>query len=76
MLFFLLQVFDAFEVESHQQCMYDRVLAYDGLTTDAPQLGRYCGSRKLKTKKQTTFSTLPCNLFLGGVIFYLSNAAP
>ncbi len=26
--------------------MYDRVLAYDGLTTDAPQLGRYCGSRK------------------------------
>ncbi|KAH9281792.1 Tolloid-like protein 1 [Echinococcus granulosus] len=39
-------VFDAFEVESHQQCMYDRVIAYDGLTTDAPQLGRYCGSRK------------------------------
>lgn len=26
--------------------MYDRVIAYDGLTTDAPQLGRYCGSRK------------------------------
>ncbi|KAM7538912.1 hypothetical protein Aperf_G00000048657 [Anoplocephala perfoliata] len=39
-------VFDAFEVESHQQCMYDRVIAYDGLTTDSPQLGRYCGSRK------------------------------
>ncbi|VDD74489.1 unnamed protein product [Mesocestoides corti] len=39
-------VFDTFEVESHQQCMYDRVIAYDGLTTDAPQLGRYCGSRK------------------------------
>uniref|UniRef100_A0A0X3NJV3 Metalloendopeptidase n=1 Tax=Schistocephalus solidus TaxID=70667 RepID=A0A0X3NJV3_SCHSO len=39
-------VFDAFEIESHQQCMYDRVVAYDGLTTDAPQLGRFCGSRK------------------------------
>ncbi|VDL38437.1 unnamed protein product [Hymenolepis diminuta] len=39
-------VFDSFEVESHQQCMYDRVIAYDGLTTDSPQLGRFCGSRK------------------------------
>lgn len=41
-----MQVFDTFEVESHQQCMYDRVIAYDGLTADSPQLGRYCGSRK------------------------------
>lgn len=45
-IYFCLQVFDSFEVESHQQCMYDRVIAYDGLTTDSPQLGRFCGSRK------------------------------
>ncbi|KAF7262595.1 hypothetical protein EG68_00126 [Paragonimus skrjabini miyazakii] len=32
--------------ESHPQCNYDLVVAYDGLSKTAPVLGQYCGSRK------------------------------
>ncbi|CAH8432073.1 unnamed protein product [Dicrocoelium dendriticum] len=39
-------IFADFELESHQQCTYDRVVAYDGLSKSAPVLGQFCGSRK------------------------------
>merc|ERR1712117_377383 len=37
-------VFTEFEMEPHQECAYDHVVVYDGITTDAHTLGRYCGS--------------------------------
>ncbi|KAA0194649.1 Metalloendopeptidase [Fasciolopsis buskii] len=39
-------IFADFDLESHQQCTYDRLVAYDGLSKNAPILGQYCGSRK------------------------------
>ncbi|TGZ60201.1 hypothetical protein CRM22_008660 [Opisthorchis felineus] len=39
-------IFADFELESHQQCTYDRVVAYDGLSKTDNVLGQYCGSRK------------------------------
>ncbi|CAL8097727.1 unnamed protein product [Calicophoron daubneyi] len=39
-------IFNDFELESHQQCTYDRLVAYDGTTKNDAVLGQYCGSRK------------------------------
>ncbi|KAA3681817.1 uncharacterized protein DEA37_0009101, partial [Paragonimus westermani] len=39
-------IFADFDLESHPQCNYDLVVAYDGLSKTAPVLGQYCGSRK------------------------------
>lgn len=39
-------IFADFELESHQQCTYDHVIAYDGPTKSYAMLGQYCGSRK------------------------------
>ncbi|RTG91438.1 uncharacterized protein DC041_0000977, partial [Schistosoma bovis] len=39
-------IFADFELESHQQCTYDQVIAYDGPTNSSAFLGQYCGSRK------------------------------
>ncbi|CAH8590540.1 unnamed protein product [Schistosoma turkestanicum] len=39
-------IFADFELESHQQCTYDQVIAYDGATNNSAFLGQYCGSRK------------------------------
>ncbi len=38
-------VFNEFEMEPHQECAYDHVVLYDGHTTDAQVLGRFCGSK-------------------------------
>lgn len=45
-LLFVSKIFADFDLESHQQCTYDRLVAYDGLSKNAPILGQYCGSRK------------------------------
>ncbi|KAL7638238.1 UNVERIFIED_CONTAM: hypothetical protein RMT77_010802 [Armadillidium vulgare] len=38
-------VFDEFEMEPHQECTYDHIVLYDGETSEAPVLGRYCGAK-------------------------------
>ncbi|CAH0558869.1 unnamed protein product [Brassicogethes aeneus] len=38
-------IFSSFELESHQECSYDRVDFYDGGSPETPTIGRYCGSR-------------------------------
>lgn len=38
-------VFSEFEMESHQECAYDHIVIYDGDSTDAHTLGRFCGSK-------------------------------
>ncbi|XP_048472235.1 tolloid-like protein 2 [Rhincodon typus] len=38
--------FDKFEIEQHQECIYDHLEIYDGADDESPILGRYCGSRK------------------------------
>ncbi|XP_048419728.1 tolloid-like protein 2 isoform X2 [Stegostoma tigrinum] len=40
--------FDEFEIEQHQECIYDHLEIYDGADDESPILGRYCGSRKPK----------------------------
>lgn len=37
--------FVEFEVEPHQECAYDHIAIYDGVTIDSPTLGRFCGSK-------------------------------
>lgn len=32
-------------MEPHQECAYDHIVVYDGHTTDARVLGRFCGSK-------------------------------
>ena len=32
-------------MEPHQECAYDHIVLYDGHTTDARSLGRFCGSK-------------------------------
>nr|CAH8868680.1 unnamed protein product [Trichobilharzia regenti] len=39
-------IFADFELEPHQQCIYDQVIAYDGPTNTSAVLGQYCGSHK------------------------------
>lgn len=38
-------VFNEFEMEPHQECAYDHIVLYDGHSTDANTLGRFCGSK-------------------------------
>ncbi|ELW49304.1 Tolloid-like protein 2 [Tupaia chinensis] len=38
--------FQEFEIEQHQECAYDRVELFDGPDSQAPSLGRFCGSTK------------------------------
>lgn len=42
-------VFEEFEMEPHQECSYDHIVFYDGDSTDADTLGRFCGSKKPPT---------------------------
>lgn len=37
--------FTNFDVESHQECVYDSIMIYDGDSTDSHTLGRFCGSK-------------------------------
>uniref|UniRef100_UPI00398EE234 tolloid-like protein 2 isoform X1 n=2 Tax=Pristiophorus japonicus TaxID=55135 RepID=UPI00398EE234 len=37
--------FNEFEIEQHQECVYDRLEVYDGPNEKAAMLGRYCGSK-------------------------------
>ncbi|NXI54181.1 CDCP2 protein, partial [Chloroceryle aenea] len=53
-------VFADFHVEGGQGCGFDYVALFDGLTTAAPRLGRYCGS----TRPPRTISTSPHLLVL------------
>lgn len=39
-------IFDQFDLENHQECAYDHVAVYDGLSVEDSTLGRFCGSRK------------------------------
>ena len=32
-------------MEPHQECAYDHIEVYDGITTESNTLGRYCGSK-------------------------------
>ena len=32
-------------MEPHQECTYDHIVLYDGKTSEAPVLGRYCGAK-------------------------------
>ncbi|KAH6946363.1 hypothetical protein HPB50_013073 [Hyalomma asiaticum] len=43
--FFPRQIFNDFELEPHQECAYDHISLYDGDSTDAPTLGRFCGAK-------------------------------
>ncbi|XP_041032015.1 tolloid-like protein 2 [Carcharodon carcharias] len=38
--------FNEFEIEQHQECIYDHLEVYDGSNEKSAILGRYCGSRK------------------------------
>lgn len=38
-------VFNEFEMEPHQECAYDHIVLYDGHSTEANTLGRFCGSK-------------------------------
>ncbi|CAN8020366.1 unnamed protein product [Ixodes persulcatus] len=38
-------IFNDFELEPHQECAYDHISLYDGDSTDAPTLGRFCGAK-------------------------------
>ncbi|XP_038639207.1 tolloid-like protein 2 [Scyliorhinus canicula] len=38
--------FNEFEMEQHQECIYDHLEVYDGPGEKAPILGRYCGRRR------------------------------
>ncbi|XP_067828866.1 tolloid-like protein 2 isoform X5 [Heptranchias perlo] len=38
--------FNEFEIEQHQECVYDHLEVYDGPNEKSSILGRYCGSRK------------------------------
>uniref|UniRef100_A0A336L7R2 Metalloendopeptidase n=1 Tax=Culicoides sonorensis TaxID=179676 RepID=A0A336L7R2_CULSO len=38
-------MFNAFDVESHQECAYDHVAVFDGNSPDSTTLGRFCGSK-------------------------------
>lgn len=37
--------FTTFDVEPHQECVYDSVSVYNGDSTDSMTLGRFCGSK-------------------------------
>ncbi|KAJ6666703.1 hypothetical protein lerEdw1_020427 [Lerista edwardsae] len=37
--------FDQFHLESHPRCQYDYLAVYDGNTTNAKMLGKYCGNQ-------------------------------
>ncbi|XP_072881202.1 tolloid-like protein 2 isoform X1 [Hemitrygon akajei] len=41
--------FSEFEIEQHQECVYDYLEVYDGLGTRSSLLARYCGSKKPET---------------------------
>ncbi|XP_055517540.1 LOW QUALITY PROTEIN: tolloid-like protein 2 [Leucoraja erinacea] len=41
--------FMEFEMELHQECIYDYLEVYDGLSERSALLGRYCGSKKPET---------------------------
>lgn len=43
--YIIAQFVDKFEIESHPLCIYDRVVAYQGNSTSAQPLGRFCGSQ-------------------------------
>jgi len=45
-LLFHPQTFNEFEIEQHQECAYDHLELYDGPDSQAPILGRFCGSKK------------------------------
>ncbi|XP_078284467.1 tolloid-like protein 2 [Rhinoraja longicauda] len=51
--------FMEFEIELHQECIYDYLEVYDGLSERSALLGRYCGS-----KKPETIVTTANNMFL------------
>ncbi|KAL3191965.1 hypothetical protein MRX96_059467 [Rhipicephalus microplus] len=38
-------IFNDFELQPHQECAYDPISLYDGDSTDAPTLGRFCGAK-------------------------------
>lgn len=38
-------MFTEFEMEPHQECAYDHIVLYDGHSTEANTLGRFCGSK-------------------------------
>lgn len=38
-------LFTEFELEPHQECAYDHIVVYDGDSTEASTLGRFCGSK-------------------------------
>ncbi|XP_035228311.1 tolloid-like protein 1 [Stegodyphus dumicola] len=38
-------MFKEFELEPHQECAYDRIVAFDGDNDMSPTLGKFCGSK-------------------------------
>lgn len=41
-------VFDEFDMELQQECLYDNVKLFDGMDSEAPVLGTFCGNRQLE----------------------------
>ena len=41
----VVQVFNDFELEPHQECTYDHIEVFDGVSKEAPTLGKFCGSK-------------------------------
>lgn len=37
--------FNAFDIESHNKCLYDYLQIYDGPDDSSPVLGRFCGKQ-------------------------------
>lgn len=43
---FACKVFNEFDLELQQECLYDHVQLYDGIDPEAPVLGKFCGNRQ------------------------------
>ena len=48
--------FQSFEIENHDNCVYDFLEIRDGDTSNSPLLGTYCGYKMPKDIKSTTNS--------------------
>nr|CAB3234608.1 cubilin [Phallusia mammillata] len=61
--------FSTFDLEAHSGCQYDYVKIYDGIDTNAPLIGTYCGNRApshvLSTANQMTVEYITDDLETG-----------
>ena len=58
-------------MEPHQECAYDHIVVYDGHTTDARALGRFCGSKLPHSVAATGIKYLSKNLLINLFNFFI-----